>query len=132
MQPPVRRIVIADDDDDIRHVLRMTLEEEGYSVAAACDGDAARDLVLATLPDLVVLDVMMPGLDGFEVLRILRARAQTREIPVVLLTAKTSDTDVWMGWEAGASSYLTKPFDFDELLRCIRMIGDASAAQRAS
>jgi DNA-binding response OmpR family regulator len=132
MQPPVRRIVIADDDDDIRQVLRMTLEEEGYSVAAACDGDAARDLVLATLPDLVVLDVMMPGLDGFEVLRILRARAQTREIPVVLLTAKTSDTDVWMGWEAGASSYLTKPFDFDELLRCIRMIGDASAAQRAS
>jgi DNA-binding response OmpR family regulator len=132
MQPPVRRIVIADDDDDIRQVLRMTLEEEGYSVAAACNGDAARDLVLATLPDLVVLDVMMPGLDGFEVLRILRARAQTREIPVVLLTAKTSDTDVWMGWEAGASSYLTKPFDFDELLRCIRMIGDASAAQRAS
>lgn len=113
----VRRIVVADDNTDIVDLLTINLVAAGYEVSSASDGEAARNLVLKTLPDLVVLDLMMPKLDGLEVLRDLRARPQTREIPVVVLTAKTNDADVWEGWGSGADYYMTKPFDLDELLR---------------
>src|SRR5688572_28475648 len=87
----VKRVVVADDDPDIVDILTFNLEAAGYAVQSAADGEAARDLILSTLPDLVVLDVMMPKMDGLEVLTILKAQAQTRSIPVVMLTAKTSD-----------------------------------------
>lgn len=119
VQPTVRRVVIAEDDTDLAAFLRVALESSGYVVYVAGDGEAACELVLSVLPDLVFLDVMMPKLDGFDVLRVLKSRSQTRDIPVVLLTAKNSDQDVWRGWESGASYYLTKPFDIDELLRFV-------------
>jgi len=119
IEQPVRRVVVADDEPDIADLLTMHLELEGYDVRTAYDGEAARELVLQTLPDLVILDWMMPKMDGIEVLASLRARPQTREIPVVMLSAKASDTDVWNGWEAGANYYMTKPFDFEALLRYI-------------
>ena len=115
----VRRVVVADDDPDILGILTLNLEAAGYTVLSAADGEAARDLVLSSLPDLVVLDVMMPKMDGLEVLGVLKAHAQTREIPVVMLTAKASDNDLWAGWDAGADYYITKPFDLEELLRFI-------------
>lgn len=115
----VRRVVVADDERDIADLLSIHLELYGYEVRTAYDGEAARDLVLQTLPDLVVLDWMMPKMDGLEVLTSLRARPQTREIPIVMLSAKASDGDVWSGWQAGADYYITKPFDFDALLRYI-------------
>ena len=86
---------------------------------SAGDGEAARELILSTLPDLVVLDVMMPKMDGLAVLAALKAEPQTKEIPVVMLTARASDTDLWEGWDAGADYYITKPFDLEELLRFI-------------
>ena len=115
----VRRVVIADDDADILDILTFNLESSGYAVLVAKDGEEARDLVLATLPDLVVLDVMMPKMDGLEVLAALKAHPRTRAIPVVMLTAKSSDNDLWAGWDAGADYYITKPFDLEELLRFI-------------
>ena len=115
----VRRVVVADDDPDIVDILTFNLTTAGYDVETASDGAEAFDLVSATLPDLVVLDVMMPKMDGLEVLAALKGEEATREIPVVMLTAKASDSDQWAGWEAGADYYITKPFDLDELLRFI-------------
>jgi DNA-binding response OmpR family regulator len=115
----VRRVVVADDDPDIVDLLTLNLEATGYSVEQAYDGEQARDLILRSLPDLVVLDVMMPKMSGLEVLAALKSRPQSRNIPIVMLTAKASDNDVWQGWEAGADYYITKPFDLEELLRFI-------------
>ena len=115
----MRRILVADDDADIRLMLTINLQAEGFHVTQASDGDEARDLVRSTMPDLVVLDVMMPGRDGLDVLASLKANPTTRDIPVVLLTARASDKDVWAGWQSGADYYLTKPFDIIELLRFI-------------
>jgi DNA-binding response OmpR family regulator len=77
------------------------------------------ELVTLTRPDLVVLDIMMPKMDGLEALAELKANPDTKDIPVVMLTAKSSDADQWSGWEAGADYYITKPFDLEELLRFI-------------
>ncbi len=118
-EPTVPRVVVADDDPDIVEILKLNLTAVGYQVLAASDGESARDLVLRAKPDLVVLDVMMPKMDGFEVLAAIRARPQTRDIPVVMLTARSGDKDVWQGWESGADYYITKPFDLEELLRFI-------------
>ncbi len=127
-----RRVVVADDDEDISRLLVMTLEADGYLVHAATDGLEARELILATVPDLVVLDWMMPGMDGLEVLTAVRAHPRTREIPVVLLTARTSDADLWDGWQAGADYYLTKPFDPDELLRYLAYLEGSSRSDDAT
>ena len=118
-QPMVRRVLVADDDPDILDLLTLNLECHGYQVYAASDGEEARQMALTVVPDLIVLDVMMPKLDGLEVLAILKAHPETRDIPVVMLTAKASDSDVWQGWQAGADYYITKPFDLDELMRFI-------------
>jgi adenylate cyclase len=115
----VRRVVVADDDPDIVDILTFNLTTAGYEVTSAADGVEALELVRASMPDLVVLDIMMPRMDGLAALAALKADEATKEIPVVMLTAKTSDTDQWAGWEAGADYYITKPFDLDELLRFI-------------
>jgi DNA-binding response OmpR family regulator len=115
----VHRVVVADDDPDIVDILRFNLEAAGYEVLTASDGEAARDLILSSLPDLVVLDIMMPKMDGLEVLTVVKGNSRTRAIPVVMLTAKTSDNDLWQGWDAGADYYITKPFDLEELMRFI-------------
>ena len=115
----MRRVLVADDDPDIVDLLRLNLEAQGFQVEAAYDGDEAADLAVQTVPDLIVLDVMMPKKDGLEVLAYLKTRSETRDIPVVMLTAKASDSDVWNGWQAGADYYITKPFDLDELMRFI-------------
>lgn len=119
---PVRRVLVADDDPDIRDILVLNLEAEGFLVAAADNGAEAWALAKTALPDLIVLDVMMPERDGLEVLADLKADARTRDIPVVLLTAKATDREVWEGWQAGADYYLTKPFNLDELLRFIEYL----------
>jgi DNA-binding response OmpR family regulator len=115
----VRRVVVADDDPDIVDILVFNLTAAGYEVESAADGVAALELVTASHPDLVVLDIMMPRMDGLQVLAALKAEPETKEIPVVMLTARASDTDLWEGWDAGADYYITKPFDLEELLRFI-------------
>jgi two-component system response regulator RpaA len=115
----VRRILVVDDDPDIVELLTINLVAGGYSVEAAFNGHEAVAVAKQMLPDLIVLDVMMPKMDGLAALAELRAHPGTSDIPVVMLTAKVSDTDVWTGWQAGADYYLTKPFDVDELMRFI-------------
>ena len=119
----VRRVLVADDDPDMVTILRVNLEAEGYAVDAAVDGQAALDLARGTRPDMIVLDVMMPRIDGIAVLTEMRSDPDTRDIPIVLLTAKSNDDDIWAGWQAGADYYLTKPFQLDELLHFIDYLG---------
>ncbi|HET9727990.1 MAG TPA: response regulator [Acidimicrobiia bacterium] len=110
------RVLFADDDPGMRAIVMFNLEAEGFEVTLVADGDAALEEATHMQPDLIVLDVMMPGRDGFEVLRQLKARDETASIPVVLLTAKAMDSDVWEGWKAGADYYMTKPFKPEELV----------------
>lgn len=123
-----RRVVVADDDEDIARFIALTLEDAGYVVLTARDGEEARDVVLGSAPDLLVLDWMMPKLDGTDVVAALRAHPRTRDLPIVMLTAKTSDADVWEGWQAGVDYYMTKPFDPEELLRFVASTGGPARA----
>jgi DNA-binding response OmpR family regulator len=109
-------IVFADDDPGMRSLVVINLEAEGFTVTTAEDGNAALDEIERLHPDLVVLDVMMPGRDGLQVLQELRSRPAIAGIPVVLLTAKATDADVWEGWKAGADYYMTKPFKPEDLV----------------
>jgi len=117
-----KRILVADDDPDILKIVAANLRAEGFEVDAVSNGFEAQARAVRTLPDLIVLDVTMPGRDGLEVLTALRARPDTRDIPVVLLTARSSDSDIWEGWKAGAAYYLTKPFETDELLHFVNSV----------
>jgi DNA-binding response OmpR family regulator len=115
-------VLAADDDEDILGLVSFRLERSGYTVVQARDGEAALELAVKELPDLAVLDVMMPKLDGFEVTRRLRADAATSRIPIILLTARAQDADVQRGFEAGADDYIRKPFSPDELRARVQAI----------
>jgi CheY-like chemotaxis protein len=107
----VRRLVlIADDDEDILALVRATIERSGHEVMAVADGAAALSAVAERRPDLAVLDIAMPELDGLEVLRRLRADDETKDLPVILLTAQAQAADVERGFATGASAYVRKPF----------------------
>jgi DNA-binding response OmpR family regulator len=127
------RILCVDDDPLLRRILQLNLLAEGHEVEAVGDGDSACVRAIAEPPDLILLDVMMPGRDGYSVLGELKANHRTRDIPVVLLTAKASDEEIWEGWRAGADYYLTKPFDLDQLLYFVREVlpGEALQGRRA-
>src|ERR1035437_7727467 len=106
-----RKILVVDDERHIVRLVQVNLEKAGYTVLTAYDGVEALEQVAKEKPDMIVLDVMMPRLDGFEVLKKLQADAGTRDIPVIMLTAKAQDADIFRGWSSGVSSYLTKPFN---------------------
>ena len=108
-------VLVAEDDEDILALVVFDLEDEGYEVVTTRNGEDAVALALERRPDLILLDVAMPGLDGYEVTRRLRADESTRGTPVVLLTARAQVKDVIEGFEAGANDYVTKPFRPDEL-----------------
>ena len=110
------RVLIADDDPDIARFVEINLGLEGYEVQVVHDGQSALDSVRANPPDLLLLDVMMPVLDGVEVLKAIRASAATAALPVVLLTAKSLSADKVVGLTAGADDYIVKPFDTLELI----------------
>jgi DNA-binding response OmpR family regulator len=112
---PAPLVLVADDDPDILDLVRYRLERSGYDVATARDGTEAVRLAGELSPALAVLDVMMPSLDGFEVTRRLREDPATRQIPVILLTARAQEADVQEGFEAGADDYIRKPFSPREL-----------------
>ena len=114
-----RRVLVVDDDPHIRRILTLNFEDEGYEVSVAVDGDEATEMARTLHPDVMVLDVMMPRSDGFTVLRVLRSSPQTDDIPILLLSAKASDDEVFAGWRSGADSYVTKPFEVDDVLRIV-------------
>lgn len=126
------RVLVVDDDDDIRTVLQMTLEHAGFQVLTAKDGAQAVEMARAELPDAVLLDVMMPRMDGLEALRAIRADARTGPIPVLLVTARTQTPDAVEGLDLGADDYITKPFDNDEVVARVQAAVRRAAQQRSS
>lgn len=122
-------VLIVDDDADIRAILAFTLEDAGFDVREASDGTEAIAALKARNPDCLVLDVMMPGVDGFGVLRAIRQHQLATDARIVLLTARTAERDFVRGWELGADEYLTKPFDPDELVVTVRKLLKSSASQ---
>ncbi|HNE89180.1 MAG: response regulator [Candidatus Nanopelagicales bacterium] len=110
-------VLIVDDEPSVRDLIRDTLELEDHVVNEAVDGPSALEALRADqLPDLVVLDIMMPGMSGLDVLTELRGQPTTKELPVILLTAMSDDATTWAGWSAGANVFLPKPFDPGALL----------------
>jgi diguanylate cyclase (GGDEF)-like protein len=124
-------ILVVDDDVDIVRFVEMNLRLEGYRVLIARDGAEALELVSTDLPDLILLDVMMPGLDGIEVTRRLRADSRTSTLPIIMLTAKTMTADRVLGLTAGADDYIIKPFDTLELVARVRSTLRRNAEARA-
>lgn len=111
------RVMVVDDDASIRRLVSDVLAAEGYQVVTASDGFAALRAIDADRPDCVVLDVMMPGLDGHAVLTRIRQTHDGPSLPVIMLTAAADDRQAWQAWTEGVDYFLTKPFDPDELLR---------------
>ncbi len=111
----VANILVVDDEDLIQELLRFNLEKEGYKVIIAKEGRQALDLVAREHLDLIVLDLMLPGIDGLEVCRQLRLNPKFQELPVIMLTAKGEEIDKVLGLELGADDYMTKPFSPREL-----------------
>ena len=126
------RILVAEDELHLREVLRLQLEVAGFEVTEARDGDQAVELARKLLPDLLLLDVMMPRRDGYQVCRDLRSDFSTRHIPIILLTAKTEVSDKIFGLEGGANDYVTKPWESRELMLRIRNVLEWSRQQRAA
>lgn len=116
------RILVVEDECDIRELVRHNLVKEGYNLTCVSSGEDALTAAFASLPDLIILDIMLPGIDGLNVCRMLRQDARTREIPIMLLTAKTSDEDVVVGLEVGADDYITKPFSPKVLAARVRAL----------
>ncbi len=114
------KVLIAEDDDHTRDALREVLTMEGHEVIAASDGLQAVDFFRAESPDLICLDVMMPGLNGYEVCR--QIRKQDEKVPILFLTAKAEEIDTVLGLELGADDYMTKPFGVKEIIARIRAI----------
>src|SRR5947199_8508663 len=117
-----KHVLIVDDEVNICRLIEVNLSRAGYRVSTACDGQDALDKIAVEAPDLVVLDVMMPRLDGFEALRRLKADPATAELPVLMLTAKAQDADIFKGWSMGTDCYLTKPFNPLDLIAWVRRV----------
>jgi DNA-binding response OmpR family regulator len=115
-------ILVADDEEDVRELVAYRLTRSGYEVIDAADGEEAFRLASERPPDLMVLDVMMPRLDGYELTRRVRAEESLRAVPVILLTARSQETDVGRGFDVGADDYLKKPFNPDELVARVRAV----------
>ena len=119
---PKAKILVVDDEEDILELVVYNLKREGYETLSAATGESALRLAGAELPDLIVLDLMLPGMDGLEVTKLLKMEAKTRHIPIVMLTAKGEDADVVTGLELGAEDYITKPFSPRVMVARVRAV----------
>ena len=117
-----KNIFVVEDEEDIQELLRYNLTREGYAVAAAARGEEAVKAILRKPPDLILLDLMLPGLDGLEVCRTLKKDPKTAGIPIVMATAKGEESDVVAGLELGADDYVTKPFSMKVLIARVRAV----------
>ena len=123
------RILIAEDNAEIRALVSSILVEEGHKVGVAQNGQQALDMMMEDAPDVLVLDIMMPQMDGYTVLKELKSSGIKDTMKIMLLTAKTSESDWVRGYKLGADSYLTKPFDTDELINGIEDLLDSTKEQ---
>ena len=127
-----KKILAVDDEKHILRLVQINLEKAGYEVYTGSNGQEAVDKTREFSPDLIVMDVMMPVMDGFEALKTLKADPATADIPVIMLTAKAQDADVFHGWQSGADLYLTKPFNPMELLTFVKRIFDTQSETAAA
>jgi len=116
------RILVAEDERDIRELIGFTLRHSGHEVLTASNGEDALAIALRELPDLILLDIRMPRLTGYDVCRSLRAEPTTQQIPVAFLSAKGQDSEVQAGMEAGATDYILKPFAPDQLVNRVALL----------
>jgi twitching motility two-component system response regulator PilG len=115
-------VLVVDDSASIRKLVELTLRRAGYAVVSASSGIAALAAVVEQQPDLILLDVMLDAMDGFQITRALRAHAEFRAIPIVILSGREAEADRDKGYAAGVSDYLTKPFQPDQLLLVVRQL----------
>ena len=115
-----KKILVVDDEVDLVKTIRFSLEAEGYTVLVSYNGEDALNQARKEAPDLVLLDIMLPKLDGYKVCRLLKFDERYKHIPIMMLTAKTQEKDKTLGVETGANEYITKPFDMDELIEKIK------------
>ncbi|MGD2126307.1 MAG: response regulator [Desulfobacteraceae bacterium] len=122
MKTAREKVLVVDDEEDILELLRFNLSKEGYQVACAASGEEALKSIRSDFPDLILLDLMLPGIDGLEVARRLKNDPDTKSIPIVMLTAKGEEADVVAGLELGADDYITKPFSRKILVARLRAV----------
>ncbi len=116
------RVLVIDDEKDLIELVRYNLEKEGFQVKSAKDGERGLAAALQELPDIILIDLMLPGIDGLDVCRSLRTHSRTARIPVIMLTAKSEESDRVLGLELGADDYVTKPFSPRELIARIKAV----------
>ena len=124
------KVLVVDDEIYIVHILDFSLGMEGYEVITALDGEQALERMESDRPDLVVLDIMMPKLDGYEVCRTIKSNPASRHIPVILLSAKGRNVDQKMGFDVGADDYITKPFSPRKLVERINQLLGQAAVEK--
>ncbi len=127
---PKRTVLAIDDEKDLIELVRYNLEKEGFQVRGAHDGETGLALAIQERPDIVLVDLMLPGIDGLEVCRRLRADARTSAIPLIMLTAKSGESDRVVGLELGADDYVTKPFSPRELVARVRALLRRTSGQQ--
>lgn len=115
-----KKILLIDDEFDLVETVRFPLEMEGYKVLVSYNGEDGLNRARSENPDLIILDLMLPKLDGYKVCRLLKFDERYKHIPIIMLTAKTQEKDKILGKETGANEYLTKPFEIDELINKIK------------
>ena len=115
-----KKILVVDDEPDLVETVRYSLEMEGYQVLVAHNGEDGLNQARKDGPDLIILDLMLPKLDGYKVCRLLKFDERYKHIPILMLTAKTQEKDKLLGKETGADEYMTKPFDIDKLLEKVK------------
>ncbi len=126
------RILVVDDEIYIVHILDFSLGMEGYEVLTALDGEQALERLKSDKPDLIVLDIMMPKVDGYEVCRTIKANPETQHIPVILLSAKGRNVDQKMGFDVGADDYITKPFSPRKLVERINALLGQTVSEKTN
>jgi phosphate regulon transcriptional regulator PhoB len=117
-----KKILVVDDEKDIVDLISYNLEKEGFTTMRAYDGHNALEMVKTQKPDIVILDLMLPGIRGLEVCKFIRRNRETEELPIIMLTAKGDHVDRIIGFEMGADDYVTKPFDIRELIARVRAV----------
>jgi DNA-binding response OmpR family regulator len=124
------RVLIVDDDPMVTRLVRINLELEDFEVVEAWDGKTAVEIIKNTPPDLLLLDIMMPQMDGWEILKKVREDPQMKNLPVVVLTAKVQDEDIARGWRMGADGYIVKPFNPVSLADTLRQVLSTTPLER--
>jgi DNA-binding response OmpR family regulator len=115
-----KKILVVDDEVDLVETIRFPLEMEGFNVLISYNGEDALNQARKENPDLILLDLMLPKLDGYKICRLLKFDEKYKHIPILMLTAKTQEKDKLLGKETGADEYITKPFDIDELIKKVK------------